>query len=91
MNDQPTFNLYFEHCYCVHENILLTYIHYVVTYVHYVAYIHTRTLEMQQYIDISPYHDTLFNIEYYNIKIVRICTVLTDGVVVYYGCQFYSS
>ena len=62
-------------------------------------------IEMQQYINISPYRDTLgsdthlghidiSNIVTYrciNIKTVYVQYFMTDAVVVYCGCQFYSS
>ena len=60
---------------------------------------------MQQYIDISPYHDilgsdtVLIRIKVISIIIsstviyrcINIKTVTTDAVIVYYGCQFYNS
>ena len=62
------------------------------------------TVEMQQYIDISPYCGTLGSdthlsrIDILIHQCINIKTVylyiqyfVTDVVVVYYGCQFYSS
>ena len=67
-----------------------------------------QKLEMQQYIEILPYRDTLGSdtvlihikvmsiypmSQYNDIKTVYLYIqyFMTDAVVVYYGCQFYSS